>query len=1317
MTAAERLAAGDAPDLHNLLKQGADLKSIQRQVFDWNVKRTAASDPELALMLRACAIPRRFDAQVIGVLRDKPGELEANARLLAGLLNFAFVLPRRDGGYVYHDNTRDLVLEDWFENPAAAQEFDQLNRRLVAFYERQHDDAQQAEQDLAQVAQVVIAANPARYAQLTAIVEKRIVAPLLEALYHAALRSPQIGYDLFARYALVYERKGRLAVCELTLNSVRDTLERLPPIRGQAPWLQWLRYWEARIAWNRANYAEAERLLTLLRAEAADDIMLHSWVLAGLGPVLTNQIKLREAREVYHAALALAKDTRVDLYNLPVAYDDLGNFHAAVGELEQAAGVFREGLQMSQAEPDTRLDTPVLMRLDLSNVLAESGQWAPAFDTALEALRLGRDQLSNDPAVQQRLATQFMSLFARRDPQLLDTLFAECEPLPVSAGDSPQFWMPRRQYSELLQESGQLERSATQLSDLLRRAQGHSDTFLGTALLFTQAGLRWQQGQFTQAVDLYAAIVQRAGDGRATIWDGAAALSNLGTIRSETQAAWQATALDLEQASRQWTEIGNAKFAARMQVQMATAARRQGNPAHAQQLLDEVAGVFTGTVSSQAADYYLAQGDTYRDQALYPQARAAYEQALKINQSLDKHRLVARNLGELVELAVLQGQWAEAERHTRAAGDSLSKLVEAQRYAPTAAVQRADEMNALGLQHIYQTKDRLAGLRAARDRFLAASELVPENIWYSLNLSWAQASLEQWAEAAQTLELALEKAPAWLRSPVLYAAVAEYRVKQAERLTGGPDRDDEARAVAASLTRLNGRAAAGWLAQGWRALGDAWLRLRRIQDAHSAYEAGLESASSADAGARTIDDTRLAELHARLGFIDLELAESPSARQRFAEALRHYHAGDHPEAGAALGTVCQSLIQNVDQYWRLDAGWEALVASFGLDEPARVDMLAARDSLAKSLDHLYKINDPGALSIPSVLPISVDVSVSLIPKVDSSQDGGKFLYQDIPALRRRIEAELGLQIPGVRIRDDSALPPGGYVIRLDEITVALGAVPDGLGYCPASLSTLQSLGLASVASIPGVHPRTGGAGFWIPRDQWDQVTQRGLEVWTETGYILVHLEAVLRRNLANFLTTPYVKVLTDRWAKNELGASLLKAALPDHRSRVGLAWLLRELVREWVPITSWSEILSVVSEHGLRPAQFETTLQAVRLRLKPQLPGNQTGARRLELPPELEQTISLGRKTANDLPSIDPQPHGDDPLMASLRKWLLAAPAEAVLVTRSSDARLLVRRLIEAEFPDLMVLARAELLAQDERAAEAGLAGEPPLAAVNANAL
>ncbi len=93
------------------------------------------------------------------------------------------------------------------------------------------------------------------------------------------------------------------------------------------------------------------------------------------------------------------------------------------------------------------------------------------------------------------------------------------------------------------------------------------------------------------------------------------------------------------------------------------------------------------------------------------------------------------------------------------------------------------------------------------------------------------------------------------------------------------------------------------------------------------------------------------------------------------------------------------------------------------------------------------------------------------PPVGTSADGGRFMKELIPGLRELLYAELGVMLPGVRVRGETrAIPPYDYRILLSEIPLSAGVIPQGKVLVLASREHLQAAGLSQAreVEIPGV---------------------------------------------------------------------------------------------------------------------------------------------------------------------------------------------------------------------------------------------------------
>ena len=438
-----------------------------------------------------------------------------------------------------------------------------------------------------------------------------------------------------------------------------------------------------------------------------------------------------------------------------------------------------------------------------------------------------------------------------------------------------------------------------------------------------------------------------------------------------------------------------------------------------------------------------------------------------------------------------------------------------------------------------------------------------------------------------------------------------------------------------------------------------------------------------------------ADLQASIGYARFEQSDVEGARREFIGALERYRQSGAPSPGEKLGMLCQSLLRDVSQYWRLDADWSEL-AEEGVDATLRPELAAAREGLAGYLDELYQVARPVEPE-EALLPVVLELGRGLIPP-DAAENWRTWLLFStyIPEMKDRIKTQMGVEMPGVHVRGNNTLAETEYVVQLDEVPLVKGSVPLGLRYAPVAPSMLQELGIPPHALTEALHPLTGEPGCWVPAEFWEQLAGSGGGLLAEPlVYVMLHLEAVLRRNLVHFLGVQEAKNLLTTWEQREGGAALIQAALPNSSSRLRFTRLLRTLVNERVPLTAPEEILQTVQEHRSLD-DLAHLVRAVRLRLKRQLPGNTPDARRYELSANWEAAIAEWLRHEDGRTAFVPPQDQAHELLCTIRAWQPPPAGNAVLVTHHPELRPYVRRLVEFEFPDLLVLSSDELLRPDE---------------------
>jgi tetratricopeptide (TPR) repeat protein len=449
------------------------------------------------------------------------------------------------------------------------------------------------------------------------------------------------------------------------------------------------------------------------------------------------------------------------------------------------------------------------------------------------------------------------------------------------------------------------------------------------------------------------------------------------------------------------------------------------------------------------------------------------------------------------------------------------------------------------------------------------------------------------------------------------------------------------------------------------------------------------------------DLERLADLHSRAALAHFALGENRAMCEHIVVALEAYQRQDGAAPGDRLGTVSRQLLRDGAQHWALVDAWRGFAADAGTPEMTRQEMAQAEQALATYLTDRYQLRRPAqqawdwnSTSNPVVLPIVVEVSDVLVPIVDSRQDGGTFLFQYIPAMRERIERDMGISVSGVRMRSNPALAPGSYQIQLNEAPVQIGETRRGMFYCPDAAAIDDSPVLLS-RFMETPNPLTGEPGYWVNGDLAKELGDRGIEVWQDAMFLIYHMEAVLRRNLALFVEIQQVDTLLGKLKGDDQGATLIKSVLGDQTSRIGFARILRTLVNEQISIVPLREILSALQGRSVAPDQLSVAIREVRLALKRYLPGNNGRGQILPLPSDIELRIEQGLTHPDGNPTFSLPPDEMHTLLLDINTWLPTNPRSVVLMVRNAELRPFVRRLVEFMYPDLMVLAQDEALPPD----------------------
>src|SRR5690606_14880167 len=127
------------------------------------------------------------------------------------------------------------------------------------------------------------------------------------------------------------------------------------------------------------------------------------------------------------------------------------------------------------------------------------------------------------------------------------------------------------------------------------------------------------------------------------------------------------------------------------------------------------------------------------------------------------------------------------------------------------------------------------------------------------------------------------------------------------------------------------------------------------------------------------------------------------------------------------------------------------------------------------------------LPLVAVDPIEIEIGYSLTKLADTRVGGD--LSDRVAATRRQIANELGYVMPSVRIRDNAALNPIEYVIKIrgEEIARAQ-AHPENL------LAINSGMVLTTVPGTPAKEPVFGLDAVWIDENMRESAERAGYTV-------------------------------------------------------------------------------------------------------------------------------------------------------------------------------------------------------------------------------
>jgi tetratricopeptide (TPR) repeat protein len=441
------------------------------------------------------------------------------------------------------------------------------------------------------------------------------------------------------------------------------------------------------------------------------------------------------------------------------------------------------------------------------------------------------------------------------------------------------------------------------------------------------------------------------------------------------------------------------------------------------------------------------------------------------------------------------------------------------------------------------------------------------------------------------------------------------------------------------------------------------------------------------------DDELLGPLRAKQFLAALGTGAERSAAKALAAAVDHLTATGSAQAYYEIGAAGIDVTAHLPAYWSADARITAFFArdANGIDPGGAAEI---REGLRQYLMTILDPDDPVVDDrLPVVKPIQLDIGAALV--ADNTGPEWSLFKTYIPGMRDAIERDLGFTTPGVRV-SQGAFADDEYVIKLDEAAVARGRVELAKRWCPRAAPDLVAAGVAEDLLMDEPDPRDGSRGCWVTQEAWPTVEAAGLPLEAEPLEFVIHdLEAVLRRNAAEFIDLQKTEELLRQWADAEGLKSLVEAVAPDAPRRLRLSRVLRTLVREGVPLTDPAALLETVRSVGLGGRSRTEVVNAARQRLRPIVPRQAYGVIVRNVPAHWEEELSSAIRPDTGGSRLEMSAERIHELTSDLNLWSGSTGSRIVLVTRRPELRPVLSALVEAAPATVIVVHRDELAEED----------------------
>lgn len=298
-------------------------------------------------------------------------------------------------------------------------------------------------------------------------------------------------------------------------------------------------------------------------------------------------------------------------------------------------------------------------------------------------------------------------------------------------------------------------------------------------------------------------------------------------------------------------------------------------------------------------------------------------------------------------------------------------------------------------------------------------------------------------------------------------------------------------------------------------------------------------------------------------------------------------------------------------------------------------------------------------------------------------------------IRRQLALELGLVIPVVRIRDNIALNPNEYRLKIKGNEVAKGELL--LDHYLAMSPTPDD---DPIEGIETIEPSFGLPAKWISEAEKDQAEMLGYTVVDPASVVSTHITEKIRQNTHELLGRQETKQLIDHL--KESYPVLVDEVTPNPLAVGDIQKVLAKLLKEKVSIRNLVTIFETLADYGKLTTDTDLLTEYVRQALARQITAQYAreneSLKVVTCSYRVEKVIadSVQQTEHGNYLSLDPE--SSESVIQSVAREIeqLSLRQETPVLLCSPPIRMYVKQLLERYFPDLPVLSYNELEANVE---------------------